>query len=92
MRGLRQDQPEQITSCHCPPPGRRNAPPDHRLQRAIQSSGASAIDRELRLYCNASRGTMSPAVAAMVIALPNGTVNQFPQMRRNAHETSAPVI
>jgi hypothetical protein len=35
---------------------------------------------------------MSLAVAAMVIALPNGRVNQFPQMSGNAHETLAPVI
>jgi hypothetical protein len=39
-----------IHNCHLPPPGRRIAPPDDWLQRMIQQSPVSAIDRVTAAY------------------------------------------
>jgi len=36
--------------CHHQRPGRRDAPPDHRLQRVTQQSAATVIDREFAAY------------------------------------------
>jgi len=39
-----------VSGRHHPPPGRRIAPPDDRLQRMIQYSEAPVVDREAAVY------------------------------------------
>ena len=52
------DAASQTASCHHPPPGRRNAPPDDRLQRVIQYSrdGRDSTERPRRTGYPAFRG------------------------------------
>jgi hypothetical protein len=44
-RGIAKLRLQTTSGRHRPPPGRRNAPPDDRLHRAIQYSETSVIER-----------------------------------------------
>jgi hypothetical protein len=59
---------------HRPPPGRRVAPPDDRLQRAIQYSEASVIESRSRSVLDTPRSMTTRCGAARRLANPRSVI------------------